>query len=225
MIRFDVKNRDTEIMKFTLTVFFTLLAFTTPQTTFSMSTYNKGNTGDEFLYFAIYAGDEESVKKFLENNIDPNGSNAKHLFSNVTPLELAIERENFNLVRMLVNKGALIDQENSNGLTAFSFSVVHYFKLLENFANTEAHCKDLYKARLKQTKDIVIYFCLYSRDKKNRDYADKVLSLTSEDVIKYQEQLIDEQHIQDFIIHSEAQSGYVAIPLVDLASKVQTILS
>lgn len=226
MIRFDLRitTATEERMKFTYTIFFTLLAFTT-QAIYGMCKDSADNAGHEFLYFAIYAGDEEIVKKFLENNIDPNGNNVKHLFSNITPLELAIERENVNIVRMLVNKGALVDQESPNRRTAFKFSLVHYFKLLENFANAEIHYKDQYKVRLKRAEDIVTYLYLNSRDKKNKDYADKVLSLTCEDVIKHQEQLRDERHIQDFIIHAEAHAGHVAIPLVDLASKTQTTLA
>ena len=212
-------------MKFTLITFFTLLAFTTPQTASSMSNDNKVNTGDEFLYFAIYAGDEEIVKTFLENNIDPNGSNVKRLFSNITPLELAIEQNNINIVRLLVNKGAFIDQESPHGGTAFRFSVNHYYRLLENFANAEVSCKEPYKARLARAEDIVTCLYVHSCDKKNRNYADDVLSLTCEDVISYQEQLIDAQQIQKDVIQLEAHAGYVAIPLVDFVSKAQTTLS
>jgi Mg2+ and Co2+ transporter CorA len=71
------------------------------------------------LLYAADDGDEDRVKTFLKNDLNPNLRD----FADQSPLHLAVRKNHTQVVRLLLSNGADVCLQNSNGMTALHFAV------------------------------------------------------------------------------------------------------
>ena len=69
------------------------------------------------LCTAILKGDFETIKKFIEYGADVNQAS-----DGMTPLMLAARYNKVEIVKFLLDKGAIIDVENEKGYTALNYA-------------------------------------------------------------------------------------------------------
>ena len=69
------------------------------------------------LVMAIYKGDIESVKKFIEYGADVNEKS-----NGMSPLMYAARYNKTDIIRILILKGAKINDKDENGLTALKYA-------------------------------------------------------------------------------------------------------
>lgn len=67
--------------------------------------------GRSDLWNAAFEGDFDLVKKILSTNVDPNSGDDTGL----TPLHMAIQQKHVNVIHLLLDSGADINQPDKNG--------------------------------------------------------------------------------------------------------------
>jgi len=113
---------------------------------FSFQVISYGNTTP--LHEAVQKNDIKTTKKLLDE--DAEDADAKN-FNGYTPLQLAVENNNANLIQILLESGADVNQQSSNAYghdTALSLATKRGYDdvarlLIINGASTNAECKEI----------------------------------------------------------------------------------
>ncbi|MFA5305820.1 MAG: hypothetical protein WC365_00035 [Candidatus Babeliales bacterium] len=180
---------------------------------------------DSFLIFAIRHNEGQLVQEMLSIKADANSFKSfSHAES--TPLKFAVYYEHSDIVRLLVNQGAV------DSYSSLECAIGIYFDILKNQARTKMHhafftanqekiIAEL-DVRLAEVKTIISFLAehLHTRFDGIKQRAKKILLITYKDIIKQQEDDLADQQIQKWFIDSEAHAGHAAVPLIDLESKV-----